>query len=110
MTFHFSILQRLKLTFATTEFSNTDNTNKIQYTTAMESVPFDEKEPIKVETEPDTAEITLTESGQIEISDTPKSVSSTQKVINALHGVVVPKAQPIKFHHFVGLSIYSAIP
>ena len=78
----------------------------------MESVPFDEKEPIKVETEPDTAEITLTtpESGQIEVSDTPKSVSSTQKVINALHGVVVPKAQPIKFHHFVGLSIYSAIP
>lgn len=87
---------------------------KRQYTTAMdmESVPFDEKEPIKVETEPDTAEITLTspESGQIEVSDTPKSVSSTQKVINALHGVVVPKAQPIKFHHFVGLSIYSAIP
>ena len=69
----------------------------------------DEKQSTKVETQPDTEGANSDDDRNIDV-DSPKSVSSHQKILNAMHGVVVPKIQPIKFHHFIGLSIYTAIP
>ncbi|CAJ1931780.1 unnamed protein product [Cylindrotheca closterium] len=44
------------------------------------------------------------------IAAQPRKQSHAQKVANSLHGVVVPKAEPIKWYHFLALSLYIAIP
>mmetsp|Transcript_1860 Transcript_1860/g.4201 ORF Transcript_1860/g.4201 Transcript_1860/m.4201 type:complete len:845 (+) Transcript_1860:54-2588(+) len=80
----------------------------------MPSSPFQ-----RMETDQDmepTANASSSDDMRRELSDDSgiagqsKKQSNAQKVVNSLHGVVVPKAEPIKWYHFLALSSYIAIP
>jgi len=43
-------------------------------------------------------------------ANSTKKTNHAQKMVNSLHGVIVPKVEPIKWYHFLALSSYIAIP